>query len=479
MPHIGISVRLRQSMGIIMPVKCTYGMGQPQGGRTVKNQEKSKMKKKYYVLFGTFAALLTSSNALQAYGQITNNGSDDFPELITLSPANTGTLISPSSAKRLDVVSFVSAVIENHPSINAASAALEAEIARARGMGRKLYNPELELDFETADTQTATIGLSQTLDRHGKRRARALAGENEVLAAQAGLAHVRKTLESELLVALSSYQMATDIVSLAEQKVEFSQSFLSLTQRREAAGDLSKSDVLTAQLASSSSNADLAQARAGLSRSIQALTTMSGQSQTSWPLLNGTPNGSYARNWQPNPDELPEVLLALAQSRASRSKIGVAQKMRKTDPTVGGRIGGEGSNVLFGVSLAIPLQINNNYSDSVDVAKAESMQADASLQRVRRQTIAKLNGTRRRFEASEKAWLDWQSSGAGQLGEQRALLKRLWEAGELGAMQYLIQYNQTFEAQSASTELKAAYWRSWFEYLDASHSIPKWLEAIK
>ena len=437
------------------------------------------MNKKYYVLYGTFAALLMSGNALQASAQTTNYGSDDFPELITLSPAKTRTFITPTSIKRLDIASFVSAVIDNHPSLNAASAALDAEKARARGMGRKLYNPELELDFETADTQTATIGLSQTLDRHGKRKARALAGQDDVLAAQAALALVRKTLESELLVALSSFQMATNVISLAEQKVEFSQSFLSLTQRREAAGDLSKSDVLTAQLAVSSSNANLAQAHAGLSRSIQVLTTLSGQSQTSWPLLDGTPNGSYANNWQANPDELPEVLLALSQSRASSSKIDVAQKMRKTDPTIGGRIGGEGSSVLFGVSLAIPLQINNNYSDSVDVARAQSLQADAGLQRVRRQAIARLNGTRRRFEAAQQAWLDWQSTGAGQLEQQRALLKRLWEAGELGAAQYLIAYNQTFEAQSASTELKAAYWRSWFEYLDASHSIPKWLEAIK
>jgi outer membrane protein TolC len=306
-----------------------------------------------------------------------------------------------------------------------------------------------------------------------------MAGQDDVLAAQAAFELVRKTLESELLSALSNYQMDIDLVSMAQQKVTFSQEFLSLAQRREAAGDLSKSDVLTAQLALSSAKADFAGARATLSRSSQALVNLSGQSQDSWPLLEGTPNGSNSKNWQPNPDELPEVRLALAQSRASYSKIGVAQKMRKTDPTIGGRFGGEGSSVLFGVSIAIPLQINNNYSDSVDVARAQSLQADAGLQRVRRQAIARLNGTRRRFEASEQAWLDWQSTGAGQLEQQRALLKRLWEAGELGAAQYLIQYNQTFEAQSASAQLKAAYWRSWFEYLDASHSIPKWLEAIK
>ena len=441
------------------------------------------MNKKYYVLSGTFAAVLMSSNALQAHGQaraqITEKSSDEFPELITLSSAKARTFITPARIKRMDVARFVSSVVDNHPSLGAASAALDAEMARARGMGRKLYNPELELDFETADTETATIGLSQTLDRHGKRKARAMAGQDDVLASQAAFELVRKTLESEILIALSNHQKDTDIVFMAQKKVTFSQDFLSLAQRREAAGDLSMSDVLTAQLALSSARADLAAARATLSRSSQALVTLSGQSHDSWPRLDGTPQGSNSINWQPNPDDLPEVRLALAQSRASYSKISVAQKMRKTDPTIGGRIGGEGSNVLFGVRLAIPLQINNNYSDTVDVARAQSMQADAGLQRVRRQAIARLNGTRRRFEAAEQAWLDWQSTGAGQLEQQRALLKRLWEAGELGAAQYLIQYNQTFEAQSASTKLKAAYWRSWFEYLDASYSIPKWLEAIK
>jgi len=437
------------------------------------------MKTKYSALMSTYAAMLISSSAMPAYAQITSANQDDLPELITLTPKETRTFIAPSSVKRLDVTSFVTEAIQNHPSISAAEAALEAEKARARGMGRGLYNPELELDFETADTQTATIGLSQTLDRHGKRKARALAGQDNVLAAGAALELVRKTLQAELLTALSEYQANYDLVTLAESKVEFSRSFLSLAQRREAAGDLSSSDVLTARLSLSSALADVSRARAELSRSAQALITFTGQVQEAWPLLGGTPTGSQSAIASPMPDGLPEIRLALAQSRASYSKIGVAQKMRKTDPTIGGRIGGEGSNVLFGVSLAIPLQINNNYADSVDVARAESLQADAALRRVRRQTIARLNGSRRRLEAASQAWQDWQNTGATELGIQRDLLKRLWVAGELGASQYLIQYNQTFEAQSASMELKAAYWRAWFEYLDASNSIPKWLESIK
>ncbi|MCF6220676.1 MAG: TolC family protein [Robiginitomaculum sp.] len=404
---------------------------------------------------------------------------DTYPELITLTPASSRNFISTETVKRPNVASFVQSAMTGHPALQAAQAALEAEKARARGMGRKLYNPELEVDLETASTEIATIGLSQTLDRHKKRKVLQDAGRDNVFAAQAAVELVKKTLQTELLTALSEYQINHDMVALAESKVAFSRDFLKLAERRKAAGDLSSSEVLTARLSLAGSLADLARAKSEQSRAAQTLTTLTGTQLERWPLLRGTPNGQSARNWLANPESFPEIRLASAQSRAFRSRIAVARKMRKTDPTVGGRIGLEGSNALFGVSLAIPLQINNKYYDSIDVAKAESLEAEAGLARIRRQTIARLKGTERRFADAERAWQDWQSSGALQLDTQRSLLKQLWEAGELNAVNYLIQFDQTFDAQSASAELKAAYWRSWFERLDASNLIPQWLETIQ
>ncbi len=433
------------------------------------------------VLFGTFTLILIYSANIfgsQAWAQSTNYAYEE-PELISLAPTGANSIISSGAVKKSDLANFVQNMVNTHPAINAANAALEAEKARAQGLGRKLYNPEVELDLETAEANTIAVGISQTIDRHGKRKIRASSGKDDVLVAEAALALVRKTLESEILIALAEYQMARDIINLSEKKLRFSNEFLSLAQKKLAAGDISKSDVLTAKLAVSTARADLANSRLELSKSSQKLTELSGQSQNTWPGLTGIPNSSYSQNWQANPDKLPEVTLALAQSRASFSKIRLAEKMRKTDPTIGGRIGAEGSSALFGVRLAIPLQINNDYRYNVDIAKAKSMQADSELNRIRRQTIARINGTRRRLDASKNAWNDWQSSGADQLEQQRTLLKLLWEAGEISAAQYLIQYNQTFEAQSAAAKLRATYWRAWFEYLDASYLIPNWLEAIK
>jgi outer membrane protein, heavy metal efflux system len=426
----------------------------------------------------TLAAILMTSVASTALAQ-TNTGANDYPELITLTPNGNRDFIAPAIQKRPSIANFVKQTMTGHPAMQAAEAALEAEKARARGLSRKLYNPELDVDLETAETETATVGLSQTIDRHGKRKVREESGKDNVMAAQAAVELVEKTLSSDILRALAEYQINYDMVALAERKVTFSRDFLKLAERRKAAGDLSSSEVLTAQLSLAGSLADLARAKSEQSRAVQSLTTLNGAGMTDWPLLLGTPNSENAKNLQANPENFPEIRLAGAQSRAFRSRIAVAKKMRKTDPTVGGRIGLEGSSALFGVNLAIPLQINNKYYDSVDVAKAESLQAEAGLARIRRQVIARLRGTERRFTAAESAWQDWQSSGALQLDTQRSLLKQLWEAGELNAVNYLIQFDQTFAAESASAELKAALWRSWFERLDASNSIPLWLETIQ
>jgi len=434
------------------------------------------MNTRKFVLSGTFVAMLTLSTAPIACAQTDNGDAEAYPELITLTPVQTREFVTSS---RPNVVEFVRDTVSGHPAMQAAQAAVEAEKARARGMGRKLYNPNLEVDLETAEVETATIGLSQTIDRHGKRQVLQEAGRDNVFAAQAALELVEKTLQAELLQALAAYQVNHDMVTLAQRKTAFSRDFLRLAERRKAAGDLSASEVLTAQLSLAGSLADLARARSEQSRSVQALNTLSGASLTDWPLLSGTPSGSRALNGMPNPQNLPEIRLASARSKAFRSRIAVAKKMRKTDPTVGGRLGLEGSNVLFGISLAIPLQINNKYMDSIDVAKAESLEAQAGLARIRRQTIARLRGSERRFAQAEQAWADWQGSGALQLDIQRSLLKRLWEAGELNAVNYLIQFDQTFDAETASAQLKAALWRSWFEHLDASNSIPKWLETVQ
>ncbi len=382
------------------------------------------------------------------------------------------------------VVEFAKSVLANHPGIAAAQAELDAAKARAKGAGRALYNPEIEAGYENADSTTTSVGLSQTLDMSGKRKARAATGQADVMAAKAALELVRKSLLANVLQALAIHQSAFEQLQLTASKVRLARDFLTLSQTRKTAGDLSESELLTARLALSQAMAEQSRAKGDLSRARERLAAIAGRPRDVWPFMVGTPRGTMLQGWSGELNRLPEMRLVRAQSDSFRTRILLADKMRKADPTLGLSLGQEsnglgGNATLFGIRLSIPLQIRNSYSESVTAARAEAVGAEANARKMRQRVEARLNATTERYLAAASAWQDWQNSGAGDLEAQRTLLKTLWEAGELNAVSYLIQLNQTFDAQAAAIDLKGALWRSWFDWLDASNSATSWLEAIQ
>ena len=92
---------------------------------------------------------------------------------------------------------FVSAIIDANPQVNAARAALDASLALEGAAGRPLYNPELEFEAENADSETRALGISQTLDWGGKRRARTAVAESERRSVEADLPIMRTPPHSD------------------------------------------------------------------------------------------------------------------------------------------------------------------------------------------------------------------------------------------------------------------------------------------
>ncbi|HHO60057.1 MAG TPA: TolC family protein, partial [Thiotrichales bacterium] len=62
--------------------------------------------------------------------------------------------------------------VETHPAVRAARASLDAASYQMVAADKALYNPELELDAENAETRVRSIGLSQTIDWGDTRGAR-------------------------------------------------------------------------------------------------------------------------------------------------------------------------------------------------------------------------------------------------------------------------------------------------------------------
>ena len=115
------------------------------------------------------------------------------------------------------LTSFVRAVIAANPRVNAARAAVDASFAFEDAARRPLYNPTFELDAENADTETRSLGLSQTIDWGGKRRARTTVAEFDRRSIEADYISLRWLVIVDLLSGLAAYQTESDRYELSTE----------------------------------------------------------------------------------------------------------------------------------------------------------------------------------------------------------------------------------------------------------------------
>ncbi|WP_138381173.1 TolC family protein [Luteithermobacter gelatinilyticus] len=382
---------------------------------------------------------------------------------------------------------FAVQILTEHPAIRAAESEVESAKAHARVQEQPLYNPELEIGYEDVgdEEKTKKLGLSQTIDLWGKRSARYGVAEAELSAANARLAIARKTLLADLLKALSGYEAAKSTLAIASKRVSLNQEFVELAERRYEAGDLTQSDFLTAKLTFAEARAAESAAMADFSRREEQLLAITG-GKLPPALLSESPPFEDT----PSPETivvetLPELQVSSAEVKAARSRVRVARKNRYPDPTLGFSIGEQetfeplmpkNSQTVIGLRLSIPLPVRNTYNAEVDVASADAITLEQNWRNLRRQIAARLEASHKRYMTARTAWAKWEQQGAVLLEEQRTLLQRLFESGEINAVDYIVQLDQTFATESAGIELRDQLWVTWFDWLEASASLGEWME---
>jgi len=374
---------------------------------------------------------------------------------------------------------FIELVTQDHPSLRASEAALAAARARARGQALPIYNPELAIGYESAEATTKELGVSQTFDWSGKRRARSGVGRAEVDMAEAANELARKTLLTEIFQALSNYHTSERIFTVAVEKEKLNEKFLSLAKRQNAAGEMPKAELLTAHLALAEARVARNNAANQLSFTEEQLVAIVGQNREIWPRLEGAPIPFAAVPTTINYEQLPELRLAQAKTEISRARIKVAKTERMPDPTVGVRVGEEGRSTLVGLSVSMPIPIRNSYKAEVQAAGAELVATQQDYYSVNRKIRARVDASLKRYSYVSEAWRLWQSQGADPLNEQRTLLGTLIAARDISAVDYLVQLNQTFATETASIELKGQLWNAWFDWKNASSTLTEWLETIQ
>ncbi|WP_255367248.1 TolC family protein [Dyella sp. OK004] len=369
------------------------------------------------------------------------------------------------------------------PEVRAARAELEVAGARARAAGQPLYNPELALSAENADVDRRTVGVSLGLDLSGKRTARRAVGEAGVVAARAGYDQMRRDIAARWLKAWFAARLAVRETELGRRRVELMQRFAELAERRLKVGDISITERDLAALALSEAQAQQA-ALLGRAAGAQAtLAALGGPADMPDSLtLRSLP--AIVGEQPAASDQLPEMRQAQARVESADAGIRVAQRQRVPDPVIaltGGRVrtgpgAGMNQNVI-GLNLTVPLPVRNSYRAEVDSARAEADAALAGLDAQRLAVRARHRESELRYAALRDASAAFSGSRAAAFDERTALLERLWQAGEIGTSDYLVQLKQSVDTALSGIALENETWQAWIDHLSAAGRLVAWIDA--
>lgn len=380
----------------------------------------------------------------------------------------------------LTIGQFLEDAARNHPRLEEARAELDAAEARGRANSRPLYNPEFEGEFSDSEdpaNDTRAIGLSKAFDITNKRATRAKGARSAVDAASFAYEAEKRAFFAELLTALADYQARKRLSDLAAERADVAREFSSIADRRAEAGDLSKSERLAAQLSLSQAIAEQTTARSEFSEARQALTALVGEVMPAWPVLPDPPAAAPPLDMT-LVRRLPELRAAEARADALSAEIRFAKKARIPDPTIGAAYGREGDADFAGVRLSVPIPVFASGQAEVDEARAERIAAEQAIRNQLRNAEARLVEASGRFAVAAGTWRAWMRDGSDVLDEQRRVLDQLWRSGDITAVEYLVQLDQTYSAERAGIELQGSLWRAWIDWLDASGTLNEWMETL-
>lgn len=391
-----------------------------------------------------------------------------------------GMIFCTVAAAQAAVAARVAEILEDHPRLQAFQAAADAAQAQQRAAGQPLYNPELELEAERTEVTDVIVGIGQTIDWANKREARERVSAFEREAVEAELAAERLDLTTELFAAVAEYQTAQDLERLATSRVELMRRFVALAEQRWQVGDLTQAELDLARLTLTEATLQQAQASAVLAEAEQVLTAIIGGPPGVWPPLpEDLPSLPETLDPEARLAALPAVRARQARVMAAQATVRLRARERKPDPTLGLRGGREDEENLIGLSVSIPLFVRNTFRAEVDAANAEAIRAEREVQDAYRRAGARLVSVAQRYRQARQAWQAWQQTGEAGLTRQTALLQRLWQAGEIGTTEYVVQLNQTVDTRIAAIELRGQLWRAWTDWLAASGEAEPWLELAK
>ncbi len=383
----------------------------------------------------------------------------------------------------LSLSNFIKTNLADNPEFLALKAELQSARATLRASDQAVYNPELELDYENIDvidSTTQTIGISQTIDWGDQQGSRTAIAKMGLQKAIANYKLASQSFLSDLLMRQADHQTHIALEKLSNQSLKLMTNFKTIAENRYRAGDLSQVELNLALLAYHQALMEQANVQSDTSEAREKLRVLLGDFVgDSFKKIPDLPEQLPAPEIEGDLDSflqtLPLVKIQLADLQLSRHQIELKKSEQAWNPTIGVRAGKEDDDSLIGFSLSIPLNVRNNFSAEVDEAQQESMATEQRAHIAFRDARARIIVTTERYRNLLKAWNSWRKHSRNSVDQQLLLIKKLWQAGDISASDYLLQLKQALETRATGLELRNQLWQVAFEWMSLTDRLDDWL----
>ncbi|WP_407829268.1 TolC family protein [Shewanella algae] len=359
------------------------------------------------------------------------------------------------------------------PEFQAQEARIREAQYLAKGADRAIYNPELGLSYLNApEDDTYSLSISQTIDWGDKRAAASALALTELMRLESDITLERSRLYAEVLQALVDQSLAQKKLMFVRAQQNYGEQQLQIARQRAEVGDLSQTELNLMELEQASAISELALAQKALLDADTRILARFGRAEL--------PFGSFADRLELPATEVPVPTLTSAglQLELARLQVNQAKAQAAADPNISLNAEREGSDNKLGIGVSVPLQLRNDYRESIKAAMEAVTAASAQYQSIEmalKQQQQQFNYSLPRLKQS---WLDWQQQALVAGRKAAELLGQRWRSGDLSTSDYLTSRRQLASSFQAGLELEAALYQSWLEWMGASGQLPGALPKI-
>ncbi|MGL5468630.1 MAG: TolC family protein [Shewanella sp.] len=351
----------------------------------------------------------------------------------------------------------------------------QAELAIAAA-DRAVYNPELGLNYQNSETDTYTVGLSQTLDWGDKRGVATRLAQLEAQILLADIRLERSQMLAERLLALAEQAQGQKALTFAEQQLRFTQAQLNIAEQRFAAGDLSDVELQLLKLELASNTADYALAeQAALVADGKVIELLGVDKLKFREFISEI--GQFVSMISPKA-ELPALTSAHQQVLLAKANALKVKADTAADPTINLGLEREGSDNKLGIGVAIPLQVRNNYSELQSVADkgiAIAEQNYLARERVLTAKQAQFNNALPRLLARYQDWRERVEASGSKAAKS---LSEQWRSGDMSTSEYLQSRRQLAASYLVGLNLETAIYQSWLTWMGDSGQLQPFIDTF-